>query len=225
MDVDGVDTRDGLRKVGTDVSEVKAILITHWHNDHSTGAAALVEDSGAKVMCHADSADRLARRKMATGLRRLIGGSLPMRGLLSPVRGLLELAPPRAVEATDFLAEGDRVHKDFRVLETPGHIADHLSFFYEPEGVLFTGDAIAVAHDRVSFMSRFLTEDQKSARESMLRCIDLAPEAFCPGHRAPADRSVSRTSFQDAQPSREPAMVAHHRLRRCLSCPDESGTA
>jgi len=101
------------------------------------------------------------------------------------MRGLLELAPPRGVEATRHVSEGDRVHGDFLVMETPGHIASHLSFYYEPVGVLFTGDAIAVAHDCVSFMSRFLTDDPKAARLSMLRCLDLAPAAYCPGHRAP----------------------------------------
>ena len=136
-------------------------------------------------MCHEGSAARLARREMATGIRGRAAKSLPTRGICGALRGLIELAPPRGVEATDFLKEGDRVGSGFIVMETPGHVAGHLSFLYEPEGVLFTGDAIAVAHERVSFMSRFLTDDRAAARNSMLRCIDLAPYAFCPGHRAP----------------------------------------
>ncbi|MEC7583117.1 MAG: MBL fold metallo-hydrolase [Planctomycetota bacterium] len=185
MDIDGEDMRLGLAEAGFDFPDVTSILITHWHNDHSTGAAAIVDASGAEVVCHAGSADRLARRETASGLRRAIARLLPMRGFLSPMRGLLELAPPRAVESTRHVKEGERVHNDFLVMETPGHIASHLSYFYEPEGVLFTGDAIAVARERVSFMSRFLTEDKTAARESMLRCIDLEADAYCPGHRAP----------------------------------------
>jgi glyoxylase-like metal-dependent hydrolase (beta-lactamase superfamily II) len=185
LDIDGEDMRFGLLEAGFDFPDVTSILITHWHNDHSTGAAAIAEASGAEVICHASNADRLARRETATGLRRLMAQCLPRRGTLSSLRGLLELAPPRGVEATSYASEGDRLASDFLVMETPGHVTGHLSFFYEPEGVLFTGDAIAVAHERVSFMSRFLTADKQAAKESMLRCIELAPEAFCPGHRAP----------------------------------------
>jgi glyoxylase-like metal-dependent hydrolase (beta-lactamase superfamily II) len=184
MDVDGEEMRFGLNEQGLDFPDVQSILITHWHNDHTSGAAAIRNASGADVMSHPASVDRLARKKMATGLRGMIAQCLPIRGFLGSVRGLLELAPPRAVDVTKTLEDGDQI-LDFKVIETPGHVDGHISFFYEPEGVLFTGDALAVAHDKLSFMSRFLTEDKEAARTSMLRCLDLAPEAYCPGHRAP----------------------------------------
>lgn len=185
MDIDGEDIRLGLAEAGFDLADVTSILITHWHNDHSTGAAAIVDASRADLVCHAGSAARLARRETASGLRGVVAKCIPARGLLGPLRGLLELAPPRGVEATAHAREGNRICNDFVVMETPGHVSSHLSFFFEPERVLFTGDAIAVAHDRISFMSRFLTEDTAAARESMLRCIDVAPIAYCPGHRGP----------------------------------------
>lgn len=184
MDVDGEEMRFGLNELGLDFPDVRSILITHWHNDHTSGAAAIRDASDAKVMSHPASVDRLARKKMATGLRGMVAQCLPIRGFLGSVRGLLELAPPRAVDVSKTLKDGDQI-LDFKVIETPGHVEGHISFFYEPEGVLFTGDALAVAHDKLSFMSRFLTDDKEAARTSMLRCLDLAPEAYCPGHRGP----------------------------------------
>ncbi len=179
------DMREGLKQAGYDFPDVRSILITHWHNDHSAGAAAIQEISGAEVLCHAAGAARLARRETATGARGWLARRMTTQGFLGSLRGLLELAPPRGVEASGLLQEGDRIAEVFQVLETPGHEAGHLSFFYEPDGVLFTGDALAVAHDKISFMSRFLTADKAAARQSMLRCLDLNPEIYCPGHRGP----------------------------------------
>ncbi len=185
MDVDGSEMRFGLQEQGLSVSDVRAVLITHWHNDHTAGAASIVDDSGAIVMSHAGSVERLARRLIATGLRGRIASLLPFQGFLGSVRGLLELAPPRAVTVAQTLTEGDVSLGEFRVIETPGHVDGHISFLFEPEGVLFTGDALAVAHEKLSFMSRFLTDDKEAARLSMLRCLDLQPDAYCPGHRGP----------------------------------------
>lgn len=185
MDVDGRDMTAGLERVGCNPSDVQKILITHWHNDHSSGAAAIQELSNAAVVAHEQCAPRLTREQTAKGLRGKIASVLPMRGYLGSVRGLLELAPPRAVEVGSCVRDGDTIDDDFEVFETPGHVEGHLAFLYKPEGVLFVGDALAVAHDQITFMSRFLTEDLEAAKSSMLRCIDLKPEAFCPGHRAP----------------------------------------
>ncbi|MEM8734051.1 MAG: MBL fold metallo-hydrolase, partial [Planctomycetota bacterium] len=184
MDVEGQEILEGVKQAGFDPNDVSTILITHWHNDHSTGAAEAKRRTDARVLAHTDAVERLARREMATGLRGWIGGRLPESGYLGSVRGLLELAPPRAVEV-DQAIPGDMLLEDFRAVETPGHVRGHLSYLYEPDQVLFTGDALAVANRHLTFMSRFLTEDIELARQSMIRCLDLEAHAYCPGHREP----------------------------------------
>lgn len=185
IDVLANDVKNALEEVGRSITEVQALLLTHWHNDHSSGAASVRESSDCRVYFHESGREKFSREDRATGLRGWFADQLPGAGLLSPLKGLLELAPPRAVEATGHLQDGQVIENSFRVIETPGHEAGHLSFFYEPEGVLFAGDAFAVAKDHLAFMSRFLTEDKAKAKESMLRCLDLPLKAICPGHRYP----------------------------------------
>ncbi|HND52338.1 MAG TPA: MBL fold metallo-hydrolase [Pirellulaceae bacterium] len=185
IDATGRDMIDGLAEVGRRPQDVSAILLTHWHNDHSSGAAVMRELSGARIYFHADGRNRFTREARARGPRGWLAERLPDVGFWAPLRGLLELAPPRAVDATTLVSDGDLIEGEFRVLETPGHERGHLSFYFEPEQVLFAGDALAVAHDRIVFMSRFLTENIEQARRSMLRCLEPSTQAICPGHRYP----------------------------------------
>ena len=183
IDARGTDVRFALDHLGLSVADVRAILMTHWHNDHSAGAAAIQRESGARIYYHADGHDRFTRRARARGIRGWIARHMPGCGPLGPLRALLELAPPEAVEADQLVKEGDVVESGFRVIETPGHESGHVSFMLEPEGILFAGDALAVVKDRVAFLSSALTSDSDAARRSMLRCIDEAPRVICPGHR------------------------------------------
>src|SRR5687767_4786519 len=49
MHVEGSDMLFGLRHAGRSPGDVRAILLTHWHNDHSAGAQALQRLTGASV--------------------------------------------------------------------------------------------------------------------------------------------------------------------------------
>jgi len=185
LDNDASGMLDAMREVGVDPASIYAILFTHWHNDHTSGASILKELSGARVYYHAAAQARLTRERTAAPWRSKLAQRLPETGFFAPFRGLLDAAPLQAIDADQLIGEGDVVEDEFLVLETPGHEDGHLSFLYQPENILFTGDAIAVANDHLTFMSRVLTSDFNHARESMLRCIELEPSAWCPGHRHP----------------------------------------
>lgn len=190
--IDGTDTLAALDHLDIPINDVRAILISHAHNDHAAGAGRIRTLSGAKVYYHRDSAKGLTQaprprslhpRALRTGLAR----ALPDCGILAPIRGLLD-ASLVAVTAEDWVTDGDVVADEFTVVETPGHEHGHLSFWFAPERVLFTGDALAVAGDHVTYMSRYLTRDVEAARKSMQRCLEFDADALCPGHRYPLIR-------------------------------------
>jgi glyoxylase-like metal-dependent hydrolase (beta-lactamase superfamily II) len=185
MKSSGRDMLYALREIGKTPRDVKLILLTHWHNDHTAGACELAEASGAEVFYHQSEADNLTRRSASLGIRRAVSNLVPETGPFVLFKGLLENAPKRGVRATRHVKGGDALPGGFEVVDTPGHTAGHVSYFYRPGGVLFAGDALAVIAGRLRFMARPVTEDLAAARQSMLRLLDLPVDHVCPGHREP----------------------------------------
>lgn len=191
MDSGGADVEIGLRAVGLPTSAIRAVLLTHWHNDHAAGASAMRQASGAPVYYHRDDAPFLTRETAHTGFRGWMSDRIPEWGVLVLAKGLLGEASPVAVEAAGLVSDGDEPLEGFEVIETPGHTPGHVCYYYRPERALFAGDALAVIGDRVRFMSRPVTPDLPAARDSMRRCLDRDIQLLCPGHRKPLNKEVS----------------------------------
>ena len=69
IDVTARDMLEGLSEAGKTPADIRAILLTHWHNDHSSGAAALAELSGCRVYYHEAGRDKFTREALARGVR------------------------------------------------------------------------------------------------------------------------------------------------------------
>lgn len=181
---DGSDMVNALGQVGIRVEDVKGVLLTHWHNDHTGGAAAIRAAGVGPVHYHSAGADHFTGRVPPMIHQRLFDW-MPDLGPLGLIKGIIGQCPPRPVAADALVGEGDRIDGLFQVWETPGHEAGHLSYWYPDAGLLFTGDAVAVCGDRLWYMSRYLTKDITQARSSMQRCLDAGATYICPGHRRP----------------------------------------
>jgi glyoxylase-like metal-dependent hydrolase (beta-lactamase superfamily II) len=186
----GNDILAAIRQLRRSPGDVKAVLLTHWHNDHSAGAHELAELAGAEIYYSATEADHLTRRAAATGLRGRISAHIPETGPLVLLKGLLGNAPQQPVAATQFITGGETVCGEFEAIATPGHTAGHLSFYHAPTRTLFAGDALAVVNGQLRFMARPVTEDLSAARHSMARCLDRPIDHVCPGHREPLAREA-----------------------------------
>jgi glyoxylase-like metal-dependent hydrolase (beta-lactamase superfamily II) len=191
MDSDGRDMLGAFGQIGKDPRDVRAILLTHWHNDHSAGAHVLKELSGALVCYHKADAPQFTRQTAHPGLRGWVSDRIPEWGVFVLAKGLLGESAPRAVDADTWADEGAPILGEFEVVETPGHTPGHISFFHRPTRALFAGDALAVIGGKVHFMAGAVTPDKPNARESMLRCLALEPDILCPGHREPLTENVA----------------------------------
>ena len=185
MDSDAADVHVGLRALNAGVEDVRAILLTHWHNDHAAGAHAMHVASGAPVYYDKGDEAYFTGAAGATGVRRWLSEWVPEMGVLVLLKGLLGEATPRAVAAQRLVQDADVLLDQFEVVSPPGHTAGHVSYFYRPERALFAGDALAVIDGGIRFMARPVTLDIDAARRSLERCLALRPQIVCPGHREP----------------------------------------
>jgi glyoxylase-like metal-dependent hydrolase (beta-lactamase superfamily II) len=190
MDSAAEDFLHGLKVAGIPANRLRAILLTHWHNDHSAGAAFLQRALGVNVYYHAGDEPFLTRRSAASGIRGWMGKRIPEEGVLVLLRGLLEEASPEPVTANHLVIDGEIVEGEFRVLATPGHTKGHVAYVHEPTRTLFCGDALAVVADRLRLMARPVTPDLPAATISALRCLREPVDFICPGHRSPLVKNV-----------------------------------
>ena len=190
MDSNADDFLQGLKAIGMTPSELKGILLTHWHNDHSAGAAFLQRSFGVPVYYDGQEKPFLTRLTASRGLRGWLGKHVPEQGPLVLLRGLLEEAAPEAVMANHLLADEEMIEGVFRVLATPGHTCGHVSYLHEPTRTLFCGDALAVVANRLRLMARPVTTDLVAANASAVKCLRADIRFVCPGHRAPLVENV-----------------------------------
>lgn len=133
----------GLSEVGRSFADVKAIIITHSHADHSGSAAAAKTES--KAALYASKADAPAIQGATKP------PSPPTPFYVKPLAWLMSLMPgPPPADVDHFVSEasGASLPGDLRAVDTPGHTPGHTSYLLDRGGgVLFVGDAAKATKD------------------------------------------------------------------------------
>ena len=97
MDSDGADVQAGIGALGATPDQVTAILLTHWHNDHTAGAQWIHERSNAPVYYHRGDEPYFTGTGGATGFRKWLSDQIPEMGVMVLAKGLLGESAPRPV--------------------------------------------------------------------------------------------------------------------------------
>jgi glyoxylase-like metal-dependent hydrolase (beta-lactamase superfamily II) len=175
---------EAVSATGRTPADLKHILITHHHSDHTGSLASLVETTGAKAYVHPLDApitrgDAPVGRPNPEVLLGKVTGPLLMR--LQPSR-----MPAVAIERE--VVDGDElpIAGGLKVIHTPGHTAGHVSYFWpQSGGVLFAGDAAANFRGlapAVGSLGGMFTEDPEKAKESFRKLAELEFDTVCLGH-------------------------------------------
>ena len=167
------------------IGDVRTILLTHWHADHSGNAADLRRSSGARTVAHAIDAA-------------VIAGAEPAR------LNALERLSVRLIGTPEPVPVDEVLHQDgpfsvpgFTAIHTPGHTAGHVSFLLDRgDGVLFTGDAAVGGRRRIRRPPRVLTTDAAAARSSLARLAEARFDVAVFGH-GPAVRGRAVDRFKE----------------------------
>ena len=142
---------------------LRHILVTHTHRDHSPGAAALKQATGATIL-----------------------GCPPRRSLADPHAHPAQDAAFDLRYAPDgVLADGDRVTGagySLQAIATPGHTSDHLAFGLEQDAALFSGDHV------MAWSTTVVVPPDGSMRDymaSLRKLIGRPDTVYWPGHGGP----------------------------------------
>jgi hydroxyacylglutathione hydrolase len=172
---------ENLRLDGIPLEHVNLLLLTHGHLDHSGGARSLRDRLGLKVAASAGTA-----RALEAGDEEAISLGAAKRAGVYPV-GLRFTACPvaRVLHGGDELVLGDCVIK---VLETPGHSRDMISFVVCPDGKrhLFCGDT--VFHGGRILLQDAADCDIPAYSHSLRALAELSIDGLYPGHLTWSER-------------------------------------
>ena len=156
-----------LAALGKHPGDVQRIVMTHAHNDHAGGAAAILEQSSATGV-HAHEGD-------ATFLT--AGARPPLDPTVTAGRVFGRLSAggftPVAVAATITDGEVLDIAGGLTVVHTPGHTPGHVSLLHAPTGVLITGDSIFNMNARMRWSYAAFCTSFTQAKETAQRLADL----------------------------------------------------
>ena len=176
-----------LAAIGRTLDDVRAVLLTHGHDDH-LGFAEQARRSG--IAAHVHEADSALVRGEAKNKVSVVGPYRPaplIRFLAYYVsHGLLRV--PRLQEVRTF---GDGATLDVpgapQVIHVPGHTLGSSALHFPGHDALFSGDAIntfAVTSGRTGPQLSPFNRDRAQALESLKRIEDVPATHVLPGHGA-----------------------------------------
>jgi glyoxylase-like metal-dependent hydrolase (beta-lactamase superfamily II) len=156
-----------LLEAGTGVRDLRRIIFTHQDLDHVGSGAALVRQSGARVLAHAADAPYIE------GELRPLKVTPEMLERRPQMREVLQRLEPVGVD--ELLEDGGRLDLagGLRVIFTPGHTPGHLSLYLERSKVLVAGDALTAEGGSLNDPNPSMTLDVGEAARSLRRLAEL----------------------------------------------------
>lgn len=152
-------------------------ILTHAHADHQGCSDQICAEFVIPLLCHPDEVFRTE-----TGM---VTNDYPTpQHWIAKLQQKYWAGQGHKVERT--IVENDRIG-NFRVIETPGHSAGHISLFRERDGVLIIGDAainmnLLTTATGLRLPPNIFTSDQQRNIESLVKLAKLNPSIICFGH-------------------------------------------
>ncbi len=181
--------RKKLEKVGVDISRIKYILLTHYHDDHSGFANKLKYEFGIPLIVQKKSVSLLADGDSGEEE----GGEYVtkrMKFLFSVFEKFHKSFqyPPVLVNGEDIIVDGDdqsalrKIGIAADILFTPGHSADSMSVLCD-DGTAFVGDA---AMNYLKFTGTHYRPiyyiDLKAVYKSIRKLLSAGAKTIVPAH-------------------------------------------
>ncbi len=168
-----------LRQLGIAPTDVKRIILTHYHIDHRGAAREIQLATGAELLAHTSEAPYL---------RGLLPYPNPVRSgpFVSIAGRMLAAARGRPLEVQE-VEDGDilDIRDGLRVLHSPGHTQGSVALYLEGQQLLLAGDTMGFKRRILEAPDRTVSEDIPRARVSLERLAALDVESIAFAHFEP----------------------------------------
>jgi glyoxylase-like metal-dependent hydrolase (beta-lactamase superfamily II) len=164
-----------IQAIGHHPEDLRTIVATHYHFDHTGNVETLIDRSGAQLCVHEADAPYVDGRNPWA----------PSNGLIGPL--LDRFAPrPFALKVDRILHDGDVLPfvGGLQVIHAPGHTPGHIALFAKDRRTLFAGDSLMNIVGLRLPMS-ISSHDMEQARQSVRHLVELDFDIALPGHGAP----------------------------------------
>ncbi len=148
----GRDIAPVLASFGLSLADIHLILNTHGHFDHTGGNYAVKDAGDARILIHRDEALMVCDRKQYLDgfFAPMVKGVLGEEHLEMDWGNFVGIAGPET-SVDGFLEDKDIIDLgagcELQALHLPGHTVGSLGFYWEKEGILFSGDSLSGLHD------------------------------------------------------------------------------
>ena len=185
LDQDGRGVLDELKLMGKMPTDITRIILTHAHQSHLGGLAALKKITGARVYSHDWEADIIqGKRKVQVPPTTTLWPQKPLQIYHLQVAFVLGLGMPPSCEVDENLKDGDHVGA-LTVMHAPGHTPGSLTFYWPEQKALICGDTV-VTWPAPALGWPQITLDNKENRESVGKLCDMVDaQILCVGHGDP----------------------------------------
>lgn len=166
-----------LSKHGVGIGDIRRLILTHWHLDHSGSAEALRRASGMEVYMHPLDIPYLHGKKKT--------GAPAVRVLTALMRHRMAYGVPLSLLP---LTDGQDLG-GIQVVHTAGHTPGHVCLLVG--GLLLAGDALLTG-DKFRLPPRLLNEDTRIARDSARKLLNLPFDTAASGHGGPVGEASAK---------------------------------
>ncbi|MCE4626775.1 MAG: MBL fold metallo-hydrolase [Desulfurococcales archaeon] len=192
----------GLKNLGYTLCNIKRVILTHFHVDHSSLASILVP-CGTEIIMSKQDASVITEEvrnfiEAATNLFKNHGvPDHEIEAMLKNHPALrLEYAYSRLKEATiSTVEDGDNIQvgvKELEVVLTPGHTPGSMVLLDREENAIYSGDTILPGITPHITLHDPHSDPLGDYLNSLKKIIKLSPSKAYPGHRNPIDDPVKR---------------------------------